>query len=117
MPPQRRTESPPEPRQADPARWRSQWGLQFESTNGDVHELERAFWESRAASHQATAAVLSAGAAPKALQPAAKEAEGERQVAWASAGGCTLLLVAAVKHSPPPPAPICVQALRWCTAC
>ena len=42
--------------------WLATWGLHFgTSVSGDVDALEQAFWTSREAAHQATAAVLSAG--------------------------------------------------------
>lgn len=57
-----------EPAEREPRRrpaWRPQWGLQFESSQADVHELEEAFWNARNASQQATSAVLSAGGSAK----------------------------------------------------
>lgn len=103
MPPRRRTERAAEP-VALADQWRSQWGLQFESTNGDVHALERAFWESRAASHQATAAVLSAGAAPGAPQPLAGRgrAPGVHGSTSPEAGGCCGGPPSTARPPPPP---------------
>ena len=48
-----------------PVRHEGQWGLRFESSSGDVEDLEQAFLAARSAAHQATAAVLSAGLASR----------------------------------------------------
>ena len=102
--------------------WRSQWGLQFQSTNGDVQALEQSFWESRAASHQATAAVLSAGALLKASQPRAGANRGVSRSGRriAAAAGALVALdgpATAAAYSPRPPPPTLLQASHWCTAC
>lgn len=62
MPSRQQQAAEPPQQAAEQALWRGQWGLQFQSANGDVLALENSFRESRAASHQATATVLSAGA-------------------------------------------------------
>ncbi|KAL4424263.1 hypothetical protein ABPG75_001564 [Micractinium tetrahymenae] len=64
-----------------------QWGLAFESAEGDVRELEATFWRTRSQSHQSTAAVLSAGVAlVHGLLAFKLHSQGQPSLALAAAG-------------------------------